>query len=220
MRRIAEFAAVFVLDLLGAAGALLAATRTWQVVRVRQPPPLPDEVLSVSGRTVDAAVTALAVVALAGVVALLATRGVARRIVGVVVALVGVGMIWRAALATAAIGATRARALVREHHPGVSLVGAAAPHVSTSAIWAALTIACGALVTFAGAWAGLRGNRWSTMSARYESRAAAADPDAARARAATSMWNALDRGDDPTTGLRDDQDATRGPHGHGRSGDD
>ena len=220
MRRTAEFGTALVLDLLGAAGALLVATRAWQVVRVRQPRPLPDEVLAVSGRTVDAAVTALAVVALAGVVALLATRGVARRIVGVIVALVGVGIIWRAALATAAIGATRARALVHEHHPGVSLVGGTAPQVSTSTTWAALTIVCGALVTLAGVLAGLRGDRWSTMSSRYESRAEAADPDAARTRAATSMWNALDRGDDPTAGQREDRDPTRRPSDRGSKGDD
>lgn len=209
MRRTAEFAAALVLDLVGAAGALLAATRTWQVVRVRQPRPLPDEVLRVSGRTVDGAATALAVVALAGVVALLATRGIARRIVGVVVAVVGVGMIWRAVLATAPIGSEHARALVHEHHPGVSLVGVGAPQVSTSPTWAAITIVCGALVLFAGALAGWRGNRWSTLSARYESRTADADPDAANARAATSMWNALDRGDDPTAAARDDPDTAR-----------
>lgn len=208
MRRTAEFAAALVLDLIGAAGALLIATRTWQVVRVRQPRPLPDEVLSVSGRTVDAAVTALAVVALAGVVALLATRGVARRVVGVVVALVGAGMIWRAALATAPISATRARALVHEHHPGVSLVGPAAPQINPSTTWAALTIVCGVLVAVAGALAAVRGNRWSTLSARYESRTAPVDPDAAGARAATSMWNALDRGDDPTAAPRDDPDTS------------
>ena len=137
-----------------------------------------------------------------------------------IVALVGVGMMWRAALATAAISATRARALVHQHHPGVSLVGAAAPQVSTSTAWAALTIACGALVTVAGVWAGLRGNRWSTMSARYESRAAPADPDAARARAATSTWNALDRGDDPTTGPRKVPDPKRRPRARGSEADD
>jgi uncharacterized membrane protein (TIGR02234 family) len=84
----------------------------------------------------------------------------------------------------------------------VSLVGAAAPQISTSTIWAALTIVCGVLITLAGTLAALRGNRWSTLSARYESRTPA-DSDAADARAATSMWNALDRGDDPTA-QRDD----------------
>jgi uncharacterized membrane protein (TIGR02234 family) len=207
MRRTAEFGAALLLDLIGAAGALLIATRTWQVVRVRQPRPLPDEVLHLTGRTVDAAVTALGVVALAGVVALLATRGLARRIVGTVVAAVGVGTIWRAVVSAAAVSAGRARELIHEHHPGVTIGAGGSPHITTTAVWPTLTIVCGVLIAVAGAWAALRGQRWSSLSARYENRAVAApDSGAADARAAASMWNALDRGDDPTS--RTEGDAT------------
>ena len=56
-----------------------------------------DDMLPVTGRTVDAAPTAMALVALAGVVAVIATRGVARRVVGAVIALAGAGIVWRAA---------------------------------------------------------------------------------------------------------------------------
>lgn len=207
MRRSAEFGAALGCDLLGAAGALLAATQTWQVVRVPQPRPLPDEVLSVSGRTVDAAITALAVVALAGVVAVLATRGMPRRVVGVVLALTGGAMVWRAVTASAVISPAHARELVQQHHPGASLAAGSAPQVAESAGWPVLTAVCGVLVLLAGAFVAWRGHRWANLGARYERQGVEGDAEAVNARAAASMWNALDRGDDPTAASRDESDA-------------
>src|SRR4051812_39543684 len=96
MKRYALFAAALLLDLVGAAGALLVATRHWQTITTPRPAPLHDDVLGLSGRTVDAAPTALALVALAGVVAVLATRGVVRRVVGGVLTLAGLALLWRA----------------------------------------------------------------------------------------------------------------------------
>src|SRR5579875_3882920 len=96
MRRLAPFALALLLDLVGAGGALLLATRDWQTITTPRPSPLHADVLHITGRTVDTAPTALALVALAGVVAVLATRGIVRRVVGVVLALAGVGLVWRA----------------------------------------------------------------------------------------------------------------------------
>jgi hypothetical protein len=47
----------------------------------------------------------------------------------------------------------------------------------------------------AGALIVWRGHRWQVMSARYE---AQPDREAEQARAAASLWTALDRGEDPT----------------------
>jgi uncharacterized membrane protein (TIGR02234 family) len=201
VNRAAQFALAAVLDLVGAVGALLIATRTWQVVRIHQPAPLPDDVLRLTGRAVDAAPTALALVALAGLVAVLATRGLARRVVGVVLAAAGAGLVWRAMSAASAVSAARAGALEHADHPGISAGGTRAPTVLTNGSWPALTIACGVLVLLAGVLVATCGHRWSAMSARYENQPAteaAATDDGATARAAASMWNALDRGDDPT----------------------
>lgn len=235
MKRSGEYALALAAEVIGAGGALLVGARTWQVVRTPRPSPLPPDVLSLTGRTVDAAATALALVALAGVVAVLATRGWVRRVVGVVIAASGVALVWRALSSTGAVGAARARAFVREYHPTVPTDSRVAPHVSVSGAWPWLTAVCGLLVLLAGVLVAVRGHRWSTLSARYDNRAAAgrshgdavsgdavgavgvadrdlppettvgegmpADPEereAARARAVTSMWNALDRGDDPT----------------------
>ncbi len=181
-------------NVLGAAGALLIASRTWQTIITPRPTPLPDVATSVSGRTVDAAPTALALVALAGVVAVLATKGVARRAVGAVLLLAGAALVWRALSAAAAVSASRAAAIVRAQHASVTGSGAA-PRVATSAAWPALTVVCGVLVAIAGALVAWRGAAWQAMSARYER---PADPQRDTSRASTALWSALDRGEDPT----------------------
>jgi uncharacterized membrane protein (TIGR02234 family) len=207
-----EFAAVVGLDLVAAAVVLLLCTRTWQTVRLARPRPLRDEVLRVTGRTVTEAPTAFALVALAGVVAVLASRGLARRVIGLV--LVGAG----AAIAVSAtsgwhrLSAGRIRALAESKN----VVGLGAPdtwRVAVHPAWAAGCVVAGAAVALAGALVCVRGGRWGAMSARYAAPAAArtgqpsqrgigpGDPgDAAGddARAQASLWSALERGDDPT----------------------
>jgi uncharacterized membrane protein (TIGR02234 family) len=191
--RYAPFALALLLDLVGAGAALLIAMRHWQTITTPRPAPLHDDVLQVTGRTVDSAPTALALVALAGVVAVLATRGIVRRVVGGVLTLAGVGLMWRAIAAASPMSAGRARSLVADRRRTVDLTGVT-PHVATHAGWAVLSAVCGALVAVAGGLIAWRGQRWQVMSTRYE----APDPEREQARAATTMWTALDRGEDPT----------------------
>lgn len=195
MKRHPEFGLALLLDLLGAAGALLVALRTWQVVTVLRARPQPDVAQDVSGRMVDAAPTALALVALAGVVAVLATHGLPRRIVGAVLSLAGAGLVWRSLTAAGAVSVARARALVEEHHKTVTVERGVTPHVVVHAAWPVLSVSCGIVVLAAGVLIAARGHRWQGMSARYEAQPAReADP----AKAAASLWSALDRGEDPT----------------------
>jgi uncharacterized membrane protein (TIGR02234 family) len=157
--------------------------------------------LAVSGHTLDAAPTALGLVALAGVVAVLATRGVVRRAIGAMLALAGALLVWRSLAGLTAVSAARVRSLVQAKHPGVGVDAAFVPHVSVHAQWSIFSAACGLIVVAAGLCTAIRGHHWATMSARYEAppRAASAeDVAAARARADASMWTALDRGADPT----------------------
>jgi uncharacterized membrane protein (TIGR02234 family) len=194
VRRNFAFALALLLDLAGAGSALLIALRHWQTVTTPRPAPLPPDVLELSGRTVDAASTALGLVALAGVVAVLATRGLARRVVGGVIALAGLGLVWRALASAGPVSTSRARALVTEHHATVSAAGVV-PHVVAHVVWPALSVLGGVLVTVAGAVIAWRGHHWQVMSARYE---AQPDREADPAKAAASLWTALDRGEDPT----------------------
>jgi len=187
------FALALLLDLVGAGGALLVSTREWQTLRVVRPAPLHEVVLGVNGRTVDSAPTAFALVALAGVVAVLATRGIVRRVVGGVLALAGVLLVWRAVLAADAVGDARARTLLADHRRSVDLTGLH-PAVTTHAVWPVLTVVAGLLVVAGGGLIAWRGAQWQAMSRRYD----APDPEQESARTATTMWTALDRGHDPT----------------------
>jgi uncharacterized membrane protein (TIGR02234 family) len=194
VRRYAEFALALALDVVGAGVALLLSLQSWQTVTTARAGRTAD-VLDVSGRTVDGASTAFALVALAGVVAVLATRRVLRRAVGVLVALAGAGLVWRAALAFSPVSAARARALVRSKHETVSTSGVV-PHVDVHSVWPVLSLVCGLLVLASGVLIAWRGDRWQVMSARYEATPAAASDD--QAKAAATLWRALDEGDDPT----------------------
>jgi uncharacterized membrane protein (TIGR02234 family) len=203
MTRRVEFALALLLDLLGAGAALLITRRTWQTVVTPRPRPLADDVLGVSGHVLDSATTALGLVALAGVVAVLATRGVARRVVGAVLTLAGALLVWRSVIGLHALSATRARAVVQARHATVTADATIAPRVSVHAQWPVLSAVCAGLVVAAGLLVVVRGAAWAGMSARYEAPSAgprtAQDAEAERARADASMWTALDRGDDPTS---------------------
>jgi uncharacterized membrane protein (TIGR02234 family) len=201
MRSRAEFTFALVLDLLGAAGALLIARRTWQTARTPRPRPLADDVLAISGHTLDAATTALGLVALAGVVAVVAARGVARRAIGVLLALAGALLVWRSLAGLTGVSAAKIRSLVQAQHSGVGVDTAFVAHVTVHAVWPVLSAVCAVLVLVAGVLITLRGQRWGTMSRRYEAPSGPTtdeDVSVARARADASMWTALDRGADPT----------------------
>lgn len=223
MRSRTPLALALVAQVAGAGAVLLLATRTWQTVVTPRPLPFSADTLRVAGRTLDPAPTAFALVALAGAVAVLATKGLWRRLVGVLVALSGAGVIWRSAAAVPAVRTARARALVMTEHPHVERSLAQVPHVTTHPGWGIASILAGVLVLLAGALIAVRGGRWAAMSARYESPVAGApdgppaagddagddDDDRARARADAALWSALERGEDPTA---------RDPHDPGRPG--
>jgi hypothetical protein len=185
-----QAAAALAAQLLAAAGALLISTRSWQTVRVARQRPLADVIVDISGRALDASVTALALVALAGVVAIPATRGNARRVVAVLVLLAGIALAWRAAAGMSALSPQRASALAVTRGNAVGIDAASAVRVSLHAVWPVLSIVCGAVVAGAGTLLAVRIGSWSMLSGRYET--PTAPPGDA------SMWTALDRGDDPT----------------------
>lgn len=81
--------------LLGAAGAglvLLAGRQGWAHLETAEPKPLPAGVTAVSGQTLVPVAGALALAALAGLAAVLATRRTLRRVAGVLLAGFGVGI--------------------------------------------------------------------------------------------------------------------------------
>ncbi|SCL18640.1 Tryptophan-associated transmembrane protein (Trp_oprn_chp) [Micromonospora pallida] len=180
-----ELTYAVLLCLAGAGLAVWAATRTWAVELTPRPAPLPALREARSGAALLPWLPALAVVALAGAGAVLATRGALRRLVGMLILLLGV-----------AVAAGGGYAL------GAGFEG------EVSRQWPALCLLGGVLATAGGAWTVLRGAAWPAMGARYErpARGAAGTPDeagsagaAARTQGRTAdAWDALDRGEDPT----------------------
>lgn len=185
-----ELTIVVVACLAGAGLALLATRQTWLVTVTERPAPFPAERTESTGAALRAWVPALAWTALAGAGALLATRAALRRLVGGLLALAGAG-IAAGALTTAA----------------------------PAAGWPAVAATGGLIVALAGAAAVVRGGRWAAMGSRYErgSRygrgpAGAASGTGTPADRGTSgrgrtpehdesperLWDALDRGEDPT----------------------
>ncbi|MEV4100480.1 Trp biosynthesis-associated membrane protein [Nonomuraea sp. NPDC049649] len=142
-----------------------------------------------TGGDLSPVLTPLALAGLAGAVAVLATRGAGRRVVGVLLALCGAGA---AAAVWGAAGESGIETWLREHNV---LAAAGPPEWDLVLAWP-LAAGLGALLMLAGGvLAVARGGRWAGMSDRYE-RAAdrpRAQPDGDRA-----LWDALDRGDDPT----------------------
>jgi hypothetical protein len=136
---------------------------------------------------------ALAVVALGGAGALLATRGVLRRGLGGLLTAVGAGVAVAAIAARASLG--------------------------SGAGWAAACVVGAALIAAGGLSAARRGHLWPAMGSRYERTTvpppqaqpgAGSEPSAAAGpgRPVTgtdprvdtrAAWDALDRGDDPTS---------------------
>ncbi len=118
-----EYLLTLLAGAVGAAVVLLAARQDWARVVTIEPPPLPASRAGVSGQDLVPAAGALGLAALAGLAAVLATRGLVRRIVGVLLAVFGVAIIASVSLPVtaaqvrgAAVGATaQAGGAGREH---------------------------------------------------------------------------------------------------------
>jgi uncharacterized membrane protein (TIGR02234 family) len=190
----ASLAVALIADLLGAAGVLLFAGRVWQRVQVSRVRPLPDAVAKLAGRDLYPALTAFALIALAGVIAIAATRGWGRRIVGLALAASGIVIGWYAVDGLSAVSTGRALSSITS---GVGIDSSSAPRVSVDAVWAGLTVASAVLIVAAGLLTVANAQRWTGLASRYEAPTAGARTE--RGSPDIALWSALDRGDDPTT---------------------
>ncbi len=203
---------------LGAAGAgvvLLAARQGWARVATPAPAPLPASVVSVSGQDLVPLAGALALAALASLAAVIATRRLARRLAGLLMAAFGVIIAVAVSLPLAAadvLGAARVTAVSQAGSataggaagvsPGAVPGGGAAPGVTavghvtmTAALWRPAAVAGALIIVAAGLLVSWRGPRWPVMSSRYE------PPEQAERRPSAdsaALWDALSSGADPT----------------------
>jgi hypothetical protein len=167
-----ELAVAAVLAVAGGALAVWAATRTWAVVITPRPAPLPALREAVTGKDSVPWAAAMAFLSVAGGLALFATRRIGRTVLGAVLA--GSG----ALVTTGAVVGAR---------PGAQDFQRA----ELTAVWPVLCGAGGLLVLAAGLLTLARGRRWVQMGPKYDA------PGAAERE--PGLWEALDRGEDPTT---------------------
>jgi len=168
---------------------LLGATRPWSTIRVSAPG-VPADVVTVTGSQAVPLTTALALVVLAGVLAVVPTGGRLRRAVGGVVAAAGVATALLAGLADGAVRTAVADAVARSPATLGDEVAIGAPG-PTSWRWVTVVAAVGAAGV--GVATARRGHRWAVMGSRYD-----APTSTAKTAADTDAWRAIDAGEDPT----------------------
>src|SRR6266571_4134949 len=183
MRR--EFGLVLLAGAVGAGLVVLAVRQAWAHAVFTPPRPLPAQDIAVTGQQLVPLASALALAALACLAAVIATRSVLRRAVGVLLAVLG------AAMAAAVLGSLRASSILAAAR--ASALSGPLGGSTTSGAPSAGAIAI-VLVGVATAW---RGPRWPVMSARFErpgdgGSRGVAPPDQ------QSMWESLSRDVDPT----------------------
>lgn len=176
---------------LGGVLAWAAAGRPWATATIGAAPNTVK--VAATGNDLSAGVTALGLTALAGALALVATQRLARRLVGVLLVAAGAGA---AVYAFGERGASHAARVLADKAGAKGIAsGTVDPHLGP---WWALAAFGGVLVALAGAATVVRGAAWPGMSSRYENAAAKGAARAADTGSAKDLWDALDRGEDPT----------------------
>jgi hypothetical protein len=209
----------------GACAALLASRQEFGRVVVLAPRPLPASVTTVTGQDLRPAIGALAVAALASLGAVLATRGVLRKVTGLVTVALGAGLgivaagpvtAAQALGAVASGGAAPAAGAGAGTAPGSVTAGGAAAggdsdpltglpvHVLLTGSWWRAVMVAGALALIAaGIVILVRAGRMPVMSGRYSrtGRAAAFAPAAqSRLSSAPAVGTAQRRAGTGSTG--------------------
>jgi len=234
--------------LAGAVGAglvILAVRQRWAEAVFTPPKPLTPQVVDVSGSDLVPLAGALALAALAGLAAVIATRGVLRRVAGALLALfgAGAGAAVLASVTAATVVSVAASKVASPESAAISgaagsttsgstgggsfvVSGSTGQAIMTGAPWHVAVLAGALLIFVAGVATALHGPDWPVMSARYDAPGArgagggdgadAGAPASPRPRDAATMWESLNEGEDPTA----DDTALDDTGGHGTALDD
>jgi len=173
----------------GGALVLLAAGRTWGRASLTAQTGAHVSV-HVTGRDAESALPAVGLALLVMAAAIVASRAWLRVAVGLVTVTLGGVVVGLALTSSGDVAAALQRRAFG--------VPAGAVHGSVSG-WAVVTAVGGGLAAAAGALTVLRGSRWPGMGARYDAPGADAATTARAVEPATAAWDALDRGEDPTS---------------------
>jgi hypothetical protein len=182
-----EFGGAILGCVLAAGLVLLGLHQHWGRVFYTAPAPLPSGSLPVSGQSLRPAVSALALAALACLAAVIATRGLARRAAGLVMAVLGAwitvvlgGPVSSASALAAATGQAGPAGLAGSVPGGNSAIsgnssGGSLPLIGTVShvgwdgqAWRQAAIGGAVAVIVVGLVVMWRGQRWPVMSARFD----------------------------------------------------
>lgn len=158
----------------GAGLVLLGAHYPWLHEVISRPEPLPSRRVARTGTDLSGLLRALGLLGLAGGVAIPATRRWGRQVLGVVLSIAGAGVLIDLVL-------------VARAHGDVLEVG-----------WTWVTILGGLGYLAAALAVTVRGRRWASMGRRYEAPRVSQAADRRPIDPRQEMWDALDRGEDPT----------------------
>lgn len=195
---------VVLLTIISAGIVFASTTQTWLEVQLPEQA-VPTEDLAIPGSTAATAVTALALVALAGAIASTIAGRVLRTLIGIIIFAAAGGII-ASALAVTVNPAAAAESEIAE---AIGIIGSSAQTSVT--VFPAIAVAGGGLLALSGVVVILAGRYWS-KSKRFDADTAgngthdAATPGAAAAGGSDpeadvdeiESWDQLSRGKDPT----------------------
>ena len=168
---------------LAGALVLLCAGRVWGAATVIATAGRPEH-LTATGHAAEPSLPALGLALLVLTGAVVASRRALRRLVGLIVVVIG-----GAVIGLVTTSRDDVVQVLTRHAFGIKH---AVVHVPLSG-WAVLAAIGGAAAVVAGGATVLFGTSWPALGARYETPVAKPSTDAA-----TETWDALDRGEDPT----------------------
>jgi uncharacterized membrane protein (TIGR02234 family) len=178
-----ELTLALILGVAGAALIFLATRQAWAQVRTTPPRPLPASLITVTGAALVPYAGALTLASLASLAAVVASRRLLRRLIGLLLAVLG------AALATSVVSVSRAGAIAAaaaSTNPatagagsvtqgsapassGIPNVAGASSHVTfIAAGWQVLAMTGAIVLVAAGVLVLWRANRMAVMSSRYD----------------------------------------------------
>lgn len=181
------FRSALVLALASAAFTLFASARQWVHLTYREAG-WPTINLDLSGRELDPLPAGLALLVVTAILALLISRGLAHRVLALVIALAGVVIAVASWRAGAQVEHLASLADYLEESLGRTATGQT---TQTSTFWWIASLVCGLLLVLAGAALVTSGHDRPRGSSNYERPSANA--------AHLSPWQALDHGVDPTS---------------------
>lgn len=196
-----ELRLAVLLGLLGSGLVLLAVRQTWLSVASADTLTIDAVRTAVRGSSVSDFAQPGGLVGVAGVLAIAATRRLGRAVVGALVLLAAVAVVvdvvgvLTAGVVSTAMGNVADGSCSSGLRDGAQQCLSAFRDAQESTLWPVLTIVGAVVLAAAGLLVAVRGRRWAALSSSYQ-------PPVAQEKAPPvtdkGVWDALDRGDDPT----------------------